>query len=412
MNKNKLITVVGLGKTGLSCIRYLTEQKEAIIGIDNCESFSEFYQNTLNQADTIILSPGISLKNPTIAHQIKQGTPVIGDIELFALAAKAPIVAITGSNGKSTVTTLVGAMAKTAGLKVKIGGNLGTPALDLLDNDADLYVLELSSFQLETTYSLKAAAAVVLNISPDHMDRYQNIEEYTAAKMRIYNGCKTAITPPDLNEPKPGEFGIRDSYLAYGLDNLLPITDLRIKGQHQIANALAALALGTAVKLPMPAMLQTLREFKGLPHRCQWVAKINGVDWYNDSKGTNVGATMAAIEGCRGDPCGRPHSKIILIAGGQGKDADFSVLRDAIEKHVRTLILIGEDAAKIAKALIGTTKIIHADSMRQAVITAKKAAQSGDIVLLSPACASFDMFDNFEHRGKVFMELVYEQSKT
>jgi len=413
-NNTKLKVIVGLGKTGLSCVRYLAKYGCNIAVVDNREDppglqelqqdffnipihVGGFPEEILSKADELIISPGISLKEPAIAKQIKTGIPAIGDIELFARSARAPIVAVTGSNGKSTVTTLVGEMAKCAGLRVKVGGNLGTPALDLLTGpEADLYVLELSSFQLETTYSLKAAAAVVLNISPDHLDRYQNLEEYRAAKMRIYNGCKVKVIP------KQNEFGICDNYLIYAKQKLVAIDKLKIKGQHNITNVLAALALGKAVNLPMPAMLQALEEFKGLPHRCQWVANINDVDWYNDSKGTNVGATKVAIEGLGKNVNG----KIILIAGGIGKGADFSLLFDAVKQYVRSLILIGQDAPKLKQALSNATDIKMCATMQDAVETAQQSAQSGDIVLLSPACASFDMFDNFEHRGAVFMHLV------
>ncbi len=446
---SKLKVVIGLGKTGYSCVRHLVKHNYNIAVVDSRKqppmlqqlqtSFPDipihignFAESILAQADELIISPGVSINEPRIARLVKNGIPAVGDIELFARYAEAPIIAITGSNGKSTVTTLVGEVAKCAGLNVQVGGNLGTPALDLLDRpNPNLYVLELSSFQLETTYSLKAEVAVVLNISPDHMDRYKNIEEYVTAKMRIYNGCKIAIINrcreqtclfhqtckeqaclfptgksrclffgPD--KPKLDEFGIRNNYLAYGSQKLLAVDELKMRGQHQAVNALAALAIGTAVKLPMLIMLQVLREFKGLPHRCQWVAKINGVDWYDDSKGTNVGATRAAIEGMGASITG----KLILIAGGQGKGADFSPLYAGVKKYVRSVILIGEDAPKLAVALNGAAEILNAKSMRQAVETAMQKARKGDAVLLSPACSSFDMFDNFEHRGKVFADEV------
>jgi len=434
---SKLKVIVGLGKTGFSCVRHLVKHNYNIAVVDSRKQppmlqqlqtsfpnipihIGNFAEDILAQADELIVSPGVSINELPVAKQIKNGIPAIGDIELFTHYAKAPIIAITGSNGKSTVTTLVGEMAKCAGLNVQVGGNLGTPALDLLNEpNPDLYVLELSSFQLETTYSLKAEVAVVLNISPDHMDRYKNIEEYTAAKMRIYNGCKIAVINRveqaclfptgkskylsfGLDEPGQNEFGIRNNYLSYGPQNLLAIDELKLKGQHQVANVLAALAIGTAVKLPMPVMLQVLREFEGLPHRCQWVAKINGVDWYNDSKGTNVGATQAAIEGMGSSIAG----KLILIVGGQGKGADFSPLYAGVKKYVRSVILIGKDASKLAVALNAATEILYAKSMRQAVEIAMQKARKRDAVLLSPACASFDMFDNFEHRGKVFADEV------
>lgn len=438
--------VVGLGKTGFSCVKYLVRQGIKIAVIDNRESPPEssnlrklypdipvhlgnFNSDILSAAEEIIISPGVALKQPEIAGQLQQGKNVIGDIELFARHINAPVIAITGSNGKSTVTTLVGEMAKNSGLKVGVGGNLGTPALDLItEPEPDLYVLELSSFQLETTFSLRPKAAVVLNISPDHLDRYRDLDEYITAKMNIYKNCAQAVINRDelfynkpeflyayknlktalsfgLNAPQNFNFGFSDGYLMHGTTKLLSSDELRIKGTHQIANALAALALGYAAQLPVMAMLETLREFSGLRHRCQLIKRIEEIDWYNDSKGTNVGATQAAIEGLGDSISG----KIILIAGGQGKNADFSLLFDVVEKYVRTLILIGEDAPKLESALGKATKIIYAKSMSEAVKRAREQAQKKDVVLLSPACASFDMFDNYEHRGEVFIQAVNDE---
>ncbi|MEI8054883.1 MAG: UDP-N-acetylmuramoyl-L-alanine--D-glutamate ligase [bacterium] len=429
--------IVGLGKTGLSCVRYLARQGFKIAVVDSRASPPElehlrqnfpevqvhlggFDTAILAQADELIISPGVSLREPAIAACIQRGVKAIGDITLFARAATAPIIAITGSNGKSTVTSIVGLMAEAAGKKVKVGGNLGVPALDLLDPEAELYVLELSSFQLETTYSLKPTAATVLNISEDHMDRYHSQNEYLAAKQRIYSNCQTAIINRDeplsyanvslpkkvisfgADKPAGNNFGIADNHLVYGTKNLLLIAELKIKGLHNIANALASLALGIAVNLPPAAMLKTLREFPGLPHRCQWVANINNVGWYNDSKGTNVGATKSAIEGLGSGSQG----KIVLIIGGIGKDADFSELCDAVAKYARAVILIGKDACLIEQALLGTSKMLRAISMAEAVTVCMREALPGDTVLLSPAAASFDMFNNFEHRGEVFMAEV------
>jgi UDP-N-acetylmuramoylalanine--D-glutamate ligase len=436
--------IIGLGKTGLSVVRYFTRNGITFAGADSRPEppgFVEFHsqfpqvqtslggfsQELLEQADELIVSPGVSLHEPAIAKQIERGIKAIGDIELFARAAKAPIVAITGSNGKSTVTTLVGEMAKQAGWNVRVGGNLGTPALDLLEEkEPDLYVVELSSFQLGTTYSLNATAAVVLNLTPDHMDRYASLDEYRDAKTRIYTHCKNAIINRDdaysyagaklptniysfgLDEPKDSQFGLRavngKNYLAFGKENLITTDELKIKGRHQLSNVLAALALGHAANIPMAAMLETLRRFTGLAHRCQFVRNIDDVNYYNDSKATNVGAAEAALSGLGAEISG----KVVLIAGGQGKGADFSVLRPAVTQYVRTLILIGEDAPKINKALEGYTPIVQAQSMPEAVQLAKKYAIAGDAVLLAPACASFDMFKNFEDRGEVFMSLVKE----
>ena len=436
MNDKNLKVIIGLGKTGMSCVRHLARQNCNLAVMDSRTNppcleelrrdfpkipvfLGDFDQAVIDSVQEIILSPGVSLQTPSIIRAHARGIPVIGDIELFARAAHAPIIAITGSNGKSTVTTLVGEMAKNAGINVKVGGNLGIPTLDLLDPYAELYVLELSSFQLETTHSLKIKAAVVLNVTEDHMDRYCSFDEYLFAKQRIYKNCKIAVINHDdpisysgvklpekiisFGLKNDGEnFGICDGYLNHANKKLLKINELKIKGLHQAANALAALALGTAINLPEEVMIKTLREFPGLPHRCQWVAKINEVDWYNDSKGTNVGATHAAIEGLGQEIKG----KIILIAGGLGKGADFTPLQKPVKQYARTVILFGKDAPKIESALKNHTKIIHADSMKNAVLLAKQTAESNDIVLLSPACASFDMFDNFEHRGDEFMREI------
>lgn len=441
--EKKNIVVIGLGKTGHSCVRYLKKQGAYVAVIDSRENPPDleelkqefpdvlvkcggFDEALLNQADELIVSPGISIKELAIAAQIAKGKSVIGDIELFARAVKAPVIGITGTNGKSTVTTLVGEMAKAAGLKVGVGGNLGTPALDLLDPTIQLYVLELSSFQLETTISLHLAAATVLNISPDHLDRYANMHEYIAAKQRIFLHCQKAIINRDdpvsyaalkdknhiisfgLSEPKKAEFGLRkinkDIFLAYGSENLIAANEVLIKGTHQLANALAALALGKAVNFPMTAMLDTLKIFPGLPHRCQWIANKNGVDWYNDSKGTNVYSSLAALEGL-GSVI---HGKIILLAGGLGKGQDFSPLRSAVQQYAREIILFGQDAPQIAAALKDTAPLVFVKDLAEAVKTAKNSAHSDDAVLLSPACASFDMFKNFEHRGEMFISYVKE----
>jgi len=449
MNKKKQIVIVGLGKTGFSCVRYFVEHgydKDSIAVIDSRDnppylgqlkqkypeitlSLGSLASPLLDTADEIVVSPGITVSEPVFAAGLERGVSMIGDVELLVRVAKAPIVAITGSNGKSTVTTLVGEMAKLAGIKVKVGGNLGTPVLDLLDDSAELYVLELSSFQLETTHSLRAAAATVLNVTADHLDRYGSFVDYYAAKWRIYDDCRIAVInrddpesyegaqlplsaekiisfglqPPDSNN----SFGYREGYLYHGKERLLAANELKIKGACQVSNALAALALGYAVDLPLAAMLSALQQFHGLPHRCQLVLEINGVIWYNDSKGTNIGATQAAIEGLGADVTGnRSNGKLILIAGGLGKNADFSVLRLPVARYVKTLIVIGHDASLIEQALTGCCKIQQASSMHDAVVMAASEALVGDVVLFSPACASYDMFNDFEHRGEVFMEEV------
>lgn len=441
MNRD-LNVIVGLGATGISCARYLHERGIPFAVTDsrasppNLAEFKTLFpdvqisvgkidRDLLNRAKQLIVSPGVSVREPEIALQVANGVPAIGDIELFAKDAHAPIIAITGTNAKSTVTTLVGEMAAASGKTVQVGGNLGVPALDLLTTPRpDLFVLELSSFQLETTFSLEPQVATVLNVTPDHMDRYGSLEEYTLAKQHVYSKCHVAVCNADdpltecrdpnvkrvlhftMNEPGEGQFGLiqqgNAAYLAFHKRILMPVSDLPILGRHYQANALAALAIGYGYGFPFEPMLQTLMEFKGLPHRCQLVREYDGVHWYNDSKGTNVGATLAAIEGLGTEIKG----KLILIAGGVGKNADFSPLIPAIAKYVKTVVLIGEAAPVLANLIGDRVDIAMAKSMDEAVELAKNLATPGDSVLLSPACASFDMFNNFEHRGDVFTEIV------
>ena len=443
MTERDLSTViVGLGKTGLSCARYLAARGESFTVIDNRDAppgFEELHREfpqvpvflggfdaaVLARAQRLIVSPGVALAEPAIAAAMRDGTEVVGDIELFAREARAPVVAVTGANGKSTVTTLVGKMIRDAGLVAQVGGNLGTPALDLLAAEVpDFYVLELSSFQLETTCSLDAAAAVVLNISPDHMDRYHDVRDYAAAKQRIYRGTGTMVINNDdplvaamlepgrkvvrfgLSVPAQGDFGLRlrdnEACLAKGAEVLMAAAELRIKGNHNIANALAALALGDALAIPMGGMLDTLRRFPGLPHRTQWVASRGGVNWYNDSKGTNVGATVAALQGIPG--------KVVLIAGGQGKGQDFTPLKAAIAAKARAVVLLGQDAALIERAVADVVPVVRVKDMDEAVEQAADLAHAGDTVLLSPACASFDMFKGYDQRGEVFTAAVRRRS--
>ena len=429
--------VVGLGKTGLSCARFLrakglqvsvVDSREAPPGLQQLHNeYPElpvhtggFDADLMSRADVLVVSPGISVQEPAIVSARARGAEVVGDVELFARLVTAPVIAITGSNGKSTVTALLGEMAIAAGKQVGVGGNIGTPVLELLDKGYELYVLELSSFQLETTYSLNARAAVVLNVSPDHMDRYADLAAYTEAKQAVYRGDGVMVLNADdpvvsamaeegrqlswfsLDEARGEQYGLQlhadKLWLARGSERIIGADELKIPGRHNLANALAALALGEAAGLSRAAMVQALRTFPGLPHRTQWVANINGVDWYNDSKGTNVGATVAAIEGLDGP--------LILIAGGEGKGADFSELRAALADKVRLLILIGRDARLIAEAVAGCCEVIFATDMDDAVQQAASQARSGDSVLLSPACASFDMFSGYEQRGEVFMAAV------
>jgi UDP-N-acetylmuramoylalanine--D-glutamate ligase len=313
---------------------------------------------------------------------------------------------------------------------VRVGGNLGTPALDLLVGLPDdpvaaglLFVLELSSFQLETTFSLDPAAAALLNLSPDHLDRYAGFAEYAAAKRRIFAGggvmvlnlddpVVASMADPDrrvvgftLNRPGPDQYGLLEQegnlWLAHGARPLLPMTALALQGLHNVANALAALALGTIAGLSMDAMLATLRRFSGLPHRSQLVAIRHGVRWYNDSKATNVGSAIAAIQGLQ-----KAAGKLVLIAGGDGKGADFAPLRGALTGVARGFVLLGRDALRLKEVLTGLAPIVHVQNMREAVAEANRLAQPGDTVLLSPACASLDMYTGYQARGDDFIAEV------
>jgi UDP-N-acetylmuramoylalanine--D-glutamate ligase len=431
--------VVGLGETGLSVARYLSrhgvpvaivDSREQPPGLDRLRAelpddaalfLGGFHAEAFARAEQIVISPGVSREQPEIMQALARNIPVIGDIELFARVARAPVIAVTGSNGKSTVVTLLAAMARRAGSDVRLGGNIGTPVLDLLNGkEPDLYVLELSSFQLESVESLRPAAAVVLNVSADHLDRYPDMDAYALAKQAIYRNATVQVVNRDdataaaladargtvvgysLRAPADNDYGIIESdtgrWLARGSEALLPLGEVRMAGRHNLSNALAALALGEAVGLSLLAMLETLREFQGLPHRMQFVAERDGVRWYNDSKGTNVGATVAAIDGADG--------MLVLIAGGDSKGADLTPLAAAVAGRARAVIVLGRDAAQLSAVLQDVTRVIHAADLPEAVQLAAAEAQAGDSVLLSPACASTDMFSSYVERGDVFIDAL------
>ena len=431
--------VVGLGVTGLSCARYLHQRGLRFSVVDtraNPPGLAAFREEMpdvtvyagvyplelVTGATELIVSPGISLDERVVQQARDAGVNIVGDIDLFMREATAPVVGITGSNAKSTVTELVGQMARDAQLSAGVGGNLGTPALDLLDPARALYVLELSSFQLERAGELGLEVATVLNVSPDHLDRHGSMPRYHQAKHRIFRGCHKAVVNRDdpltiplvapeveviswrMGEPELGGFGLRQvegqETLCHGFDSILPSSKLGLAGRHNVANALVALALGHAVGIPLESMAVTLQQFSGLPHRCQQVAEIEGVSYVNDSKGTNVGATLAALNGLA---AGR---NIVLIAGGQGKGADFNQLRSAVASHCKAVILLGEDAEKMQAALQDHAPVSRAASMEEAVSAAASQSSAGDVVLLSPACASFDMFTGYVERGEVFCQAV------
>lgn len=431
------VLVVGLGVTGLSVARFLCELGYRFAITDSRDKppfIEEFFRQmpdtpvfiggfddgAFKVATHLIVSPGVSLNEKAIIKAIAGGVKIISDIDLFSCVVHAPIIAITGSNGKSTVTTMVGEMAKMAGKKVGIGGNLGTPVLDLLDQSAEMHVLELSSFQLERTSVLNAAAATVLNVTADHLDRHADLAEYAREKQRIFGGDGVMVLNADdatvmaMQEPGRKTFTfsiagkadfyleIRDGveWLMHNGECLMSRKDLPLVGRHNAANALAALALGTAVGLDSAAMCNALKSFKGLAHRMQRIAEIDGIVWVNDSKATNIGACIAALQGSDG--------KVVLIAGGDAKGADMKELAPVIKEKVKSVVLMGKDAELIRQALNGCVPVYFAANMGEAVKTAANLAQAGESVLLSPACASLDQYKNYQDRGQKFTEAVLE----
>jgi UDP-N-acetylmuramoylalanine--D-glutamate ligase len=474
------VLVIGLGDTGASCVRWLVEHDATVRGTDTRaethhaqhlrEAFPEvplslggFRQEDFDWADLLVVSPGVPVATPEIAAAMAAGKEVVGDVELFARAIRgshAKVIAITGSNGKSTVTSLAGHLCAAYGLDTVVAGNIGLPVLEALEQREakgkypDVWVLELSSFQLETTSSLEADAATVLNISQDHMDRYPSLDVYAAAKARIFGVATGAgadrarskasciqvlnrddavvmamglaghtqwsfgiegITRLDADSSGPlthdvgqdagqglgqglGHFHLATRkerlWLAEGHEALLPVDKLTIDGLHNAANTLAALALCRAIGLDYDGLIPALKTFEGLPHRVQRVGELDGRLFYDDSKGTNVGATVAALKGFT--------VPVVLIAGGDGKGQDFSSLRDAVQ-NARAVIQIGVDGPQIAAAIGNACHVERADSMEAAVQRAFKLSQPGDAIVLSPACASFDMFRNYAHRAEVFI---------
>jgi UDP-N-acetylmuramoylalanine--D-glutamate ligase len=428
--------IAGLGKSGLSAARHLaaqgwrlraTDTRTEPPGVIEFRALAPGAQvglgaldaNLLDDASLVVASPGLSLREPLFTAARARGIDVVGDVELFARAVKSPTVGITGTNGKSTVTTLLGKMAERDGIRVRVGGNLGTPALDLLgDTATQLYVLELSSYQLEAAPSLRLRAATVLNVTEDHRDRYATMSDYATAKAAIFAHCDVAVLNAEdetvvamgTGTARRHTFAVLgkadyrierqrgEDWLVAPDGPLLATKDMRIHGRHNAANALAAVALGDACGVSRGAMCAELREFKGLPHRAEWVRELRGVTYINDSKATNVGATLAAVAGMAGP--------LLVIAGGDGKQQDFSPLAGAFRGKVRKALLIGRDAAVITAALAGSCEVQQCSSLEEAVQVAGVTARPGDTVLLSPACASLDMFRDYAHRGQVFMERV------
>ena len=449
--------VLGLGETGWSMTRWLARHGARVRVLDSradaphARDLRErlpqvevgtgpFDRGALGDADAVAVSPGVDRREPLVAEALARGLPVVGDVELFAQAladrrtegAAPAVLGITGSNGKSTVTAMAGDICKAAGRRTVVAGNIGLPVLDawseIEDGAAlpDVFVLELSSFQLESTDTLEPAAATMLNLSEDHMDRYAGMADYAAAKARIFAGSGVQVLNRDdawsmrmrrpagdcvtfglTPAPGPGDWGVTDGArpaLCRGARTLMPADALPVAGMHNAANALAALALTDAIGVPVESALEALRRFRGLPHRVEKVAEIRGVVFYDDSKGTNVGSTVAALRGMR--------QPVVLIAGGDGKGQDFAPLAPAVAERAKAVVLIGRDAPIIRRALVGSgVPLLDAADMPQAVHRAYGASGAGDAVLLSPACASFDMFSNYVHRAQVYVAAVQDLAR-
>ena len=432
--------VVGLGDTGLACARHLhahgvdvalsdsrpspPREAEARRALPEAEMrLGRFDREWFEEAVELVLSPGVSPREPAVAAAARRGVPVLGEVELFARVARAPIVAVTGTNGKSTVCAWVHAMAEAVGRRSALGGNFGPPALSLVEREPDLHVVELSSFQLETTRSLRPRVAALLNVSPDHLDRHQGFEDYRAAKARVFRGAEAAVVGRDdpwledlgirlaregtrvisftAERPREGEYGIvgdgDGTWLARGTERRFPVAHLALPGRHNALNALAAMAIADDLGIDTRAIDGALRAFRGLAHRCEPVATTGGVRWYDDSKGTNVGATVAAVGGF--------DVPLVLIAGGDGKGADFEPLGRTLREsagRIRKVVLIGRDAPAIRSLVEGHVPVASAATMAEAVVRAREAARPGDAVLLSPACASWDMYGDYRERGRDF----------
>ena len=432
--------VVGLGDSGRSCLNYLDTKEITVTamdsrteppGFDEIQSVhsnvtlitGKFDAQTLLETDLVIVSPGVSLHTKEISGALDAGVPVVGDIELFAFEVTQPVISITGTNGKSTVTALCGEMLKAAGVETQVGGNIGRPALELLNQPAGVYVLELSSFQLESTHNLKSQVAVILNVTPDHMDRYDSVQAYCNAKQRVYKNAISAVYNRDdkrsfpshysvekrisfgAGEPENGEdFGIREfkskQWLCQGNTYLIAVDELPLKGRHNQLNYLAAMALVYLAGIDFDKAKPGLKLFKGLPHRFEFIGQWSNVEWINDSKGTNPGATLASISG--------QSKTIVLIVGGDAKGADFSILTDAIREHVKAVVLFGRDSDYIEEILPSALPRVTAANLDEVVQMADKLSCENDMVIFSPACASFDMFENYMQRGDVFRAAVKE----
>jgi UDP-N-acetylmuramoylalanine--D-glutamate ligase len=439
----KRTAIIGLGITGVSCLRYLYGGDELVVldtraqppnaaaarrEFPDVEYRFDVQRYDYAGVDRVVVSPGVDLGSCLVEAARKQGVELVSDIDLFCQAAQAPIIAITGTNGKSTVTSLVGHLLEALGNSPGVGGNLGQPALGLLDEARDSYVIELSSFQLERLGRHHFHAATILNVSEDHLDRHGSLAAYQASKQRIYRDCRLVVanrmdsrTLPDssieaeaegerqlvsfgLDAPGSNDWGIVEGCLSRGVDSVLAVEELPITGLHNALNVQAAFALVWSDGVDIRVLAEAARGFTGLPHRCERVAEVDGVTYIDDSKATNVGATLAALHGLGNSV----QPNLVLIAGGEGKDADFAPLREAVRRFVRHVILLGVDAAAVEAALSSVVPVSHVESLAAAVAYASSIANQGDLVLLSPACASFDMFENFSDRGECFAAAVRE----
>ncbi|WP_286233476.1 UDP-N-acetylmuramoyl-L-alanine--D-glutamate ligase [Thalassotalea sediminis] len=438
--KDKRIVVLGAGLTGMSCVRFLKHHQITCLLNDNREDavneqeFAHVFPanqlvlgmwdlDEISHADVLIVSPGIDLHAENLSQHISTYCKVIGDIELFCQVTAKPIIAVTGSNGKSTVVSLLSHIAKELGVNMALAGNVGTPVLELINADVDGFIFELSSFQLETLESMDAEIATVLNISDDHLDRHQTLENYATIKQKVYQQCQFAVINRDdrasynqlnlpkenvssfgLDTPTDDNFGLRNvgeqCYLAQGEKLIVNLNELPLAGLHNALNYLAVMAISARLNWSLADVAQACKSFYGLEHRCQRVETADGICWINDSKATNVGATVAAIDGLYPT---LSKGKIILIAGGDGKGADFNELASALAHKVGQLITIGKDGPVIARL---KDHSLFVASLEDAVKEAHAKAEPGDIVLLSPACASLDMFRNFAERGNVFVQAI------
>jgi len=458
--KEKNILIVGCGVSGISCANFLSrndikfsiiDSRTNIKNISNINQrytikFGDFQENDFSTADIIIVSPGVSIKHPFIQKAIAEGKEVFGDVDLFCRLVDAPIIAITGSNGKSTVTTLVGDILNASNINAKVGGNIGVPCLDLLSLDllsldllgqdhfdsdhsyeakVDCYVLELSSFQLETTSHLKAYASVILNLSEDHMDRYDSFLDYCNAKQRILNDSKYTII--NLDDKLASKLSHAEDSITFSLSTkadftlglksgkewifhnekpFLDISKLRIVGQHNKSNILAAISLCSVFDIALDKTAQAINTFSGLEHRSQLISNYKNVQWINDSKATNVGATRAALNGFSNRP-------LYLILGGQSKGQDFNELLPVLTNNIKQIFIYGEDSDLIANSIKEKTKISIQclPTLKESINEISKLVIDDDVVLFSPACASFDQFDNYMHRGQSFVQYVNEVAK-